>query len=189
MDVGFFVQALQDRAELFFCLKRRGEPAFFGEDGLDQPVCALGLPFDIKAGDEVAARFQDAPRFLKCFLLIGERVEAVHADDGVERFVRHRQISDIALHALDVRIAAQPLFRLREHIRAVIQTGDARAGQPRPFALGKHRRPDRDVEQRARKVVGNIRQDLARDLPVVRAAPKQLDVQPAKKFPCVRTSS
>ena len=141
-----------------------------------QPVRPSGLSPDIEAGDERAAGLQNAPCFAKRFLLVGERVEAVHADDEIKGFAGHLQLPHIALYALNMRIAAQPLLGLRQHIYAVIQTGNARVFQPRPFAFREHSCSDRNIEKRARKIAWNIGQAPSRNLPVVRAAPEQPDV-------------
>ena len=83
-------------------------------------------------------------------------MEAVHADDDIKGFIRHGQIAHIALNAPDMSLAVQPFFGLLKHIRAVIQTGDTRIFQRRPFALREHSRSDRNIQQSARKIVGNI---------------------------------
>lgn len=95
---------------------------------------------------------------------------------GDERAAGHLQLPHIALYALNMRIAAQPLLGLRQHIYAVIQTGNASVFQPRPFAFREHSCSDRNIEKRARKIAWNIGQDPSRNLPVVRAAPEQPDV-------------
>ena len=108
-------------------------------------------------------------------------MEAVHADNDIKRFVGHGQVSHIALNALDVRQAAEPFLGLLEHIRAVIQAGDAGVFQGGPFALREHRSAHRNIQKLARKVVGDVGQDVPCNLVVIRAAPEQLDVQPAEK--------
>ena len=70
-----------------------------------QPVRPSGLSPDIEAGDERAAGLQNAPCFAKRFLLVGERVEAVHADDEIKGFAGHLQLPHIALYALNMRIS------------------------------------------------------------------------------------
>lgn len=135
VNIGFPVQALQNCPQFVLRLERRGETALFCENVFYQPVRPSGLSPDIEAGDERAAGLQNAPCFAKRFLLVGERVEAVHADDEIKGFAGHLQLPHIALYALNMRIAAQPLLGLCQHIYAVIQTGNARVFSAAPICV------------------------------------------------------
>ena len=156
MEIDLFIQFLQSISQLTLGLERRGEPAFLCKDVFHEPVGDPGFAFYVKTGDKSAAGLQNTPCFPKGFFLIGKGVEAVHADNDVKRSVVHRQITHIALHAFDVRLAAQPFLGLRKHIYAVIETRDAGAFQGCPFAFREHSRSDRDIQKLSGKVVGDI---------------------------------
>ena len=49
----------------------------------EQPVCPLRFSPDIKAGNEIAARFQNTPYFMKCFLLVRKCMKTIHTDNGI----------------------------------------------------------------------------------------------------------
>ena len=183
VDIDLPIQLAQRAAQLFLGLEGWRKQALFGQNVFHKPVCSPAFSADIEAGDKIAAGFQNAPCFGKGLLLIGEGVEAVHADDDIKGFIRHGQTAHIALNASDMRLTVQPFLGLFKHIRAVIQTGDARVFQGCPFALREHGRSDRNIQQSARKIVGNIGQDLSGDGVVIRAAPKEPDIHAAEKVP------
>ena len=183
MEIDRLVHFLQNGAQFFLSLERRGKPAFRCKNVFYKPIRPFGFALDIKTGDKITARLQHAPGFAERFCFIGKGMEAVHADNDIKGGIVHGQVAYIALHALDVGLPGQPFFGLRKHVCAVIKAGDLRVFQGCPFVLREHSRPDGNIQQSPRKIIRDVRQNFPRNHIVVRPAPKQLDVQSAEKVP------
>ena len=132
MEVEDVIVWLQTLTHIVCCIEGRREPAHAGHDSLGEPVGNPLFTRNVEAGQQFTARLQGSQNLRVCLVLLGEYMEAVHAEHGIEYAIFERQCSNVALHGMYVgdTCSTESVLSLLQHVLAIVQTGDVGSCKP-----------------------------------------------------------
>ena len=93
MEVEDVIVWLQTLTHIVCCIEGRRKPTHAGHDSLGEPVGNPLFTRNVEAGQQFTARLQGSQNLRVCLVLVGEYMEAVHAEHDIENTIFERQCS------------------------------------------------------------------------------------------------